>query len=39
MILDARDSGLEVGDGVRFDARYRAPLRAMTSPYVEKVHL
>ena len=39
MILDVRDLGLEVSDGVRFDARYRAPLRAMTSPYVETVHL
>lgn len=39
MILDVRDLGLEVSDGVRFDARYRALLRAMTSPYVEKAHL
>jgi predicted amino acid racemase len=39
MILDVRGPGLEVSDGVRVDARYRAPLRVMTSPYVEKVHL
>jgi predicted amino acid racemase len=36
LILDARDSGLEVGVEVRFDVNYGALLRAMTSPYVEK---
>jgi len=39
LILDARDSGLEVGVEVRFDVNYGALLRAMTSPYVEKVYL
>ncbi len=39
LILDARDSGLEVGMEVRFDVNYGALLRAMTSPYVEKVYL
>jgi predicted amino acid racemase len=39
LILDARDSGLEVGVEVRFDINYGALLRAMTSPYVEKVYL
>ncbi|MBC8262566.1 MAG: alanine/ornithine racemase family PLP-dependent enzyme [Anaerolineales bacterium] len=39
LILDARDSGLEVGVEVRFDVNYSALLRAMTSPYVEKVYL
>jgi hypothetical protein len=39
MILDVRGPGLEVGSGARVDPRYRAPLRAMTSPYVERVHL
>jgi predicted amino acid racemase len=39
LILDARDSGLEVGAEVQFDINYRALLRAMTSPYVEKVYL
>jgi len=39
LILDAKDSGLEVGMEVRFDVNYSALLRAMTSPYVEKVYL
>jgi len=39
LILDVKDSGLEVGDEVRFDVGYSALLRAMTSPYVEKVYL
>jgi predicted amino acid racemase len=39
LILDARDSGLEAGVEVRFDVNYGALLRAMTSPYVEKVYL
>jgi ornithine racemase len=39
LILDARGSGLEVGAEVRFDVGYSALLRAMISPYVEKVHL
>jgi predicted amino acid racemase len=39
LILDASDSGLEVGMEVRFDVNYGALLRAMTSPYVEKVYL
>jgi len=39
LILDVRDSGLEVGAEVRFDVGYSALLRAMMSPYVEKVYL
>jgi predicted amino acid racemase len=40
LILDATgDSGLEVGAEVRFDVNYGALLRAMSSPYVEKVYL
>ncbi|MDP3186415.1 MAG: hypothetical protein Q8M58_14205, partial [Anaerolineales bacterium] len=39
LILDVRDSGLEVGAEVRFDIGYSALLRAMMSPYVEKVYL
>ena len=38
LILDVRDSDLEVGAEVRFDVGYSALLRAMTSPYVEKVY-
>jgi len=36
IILDARRSGLEVGDEVTFDLNYAALLAAMTSPYVQK---
>jgi predicted amino acid racemase len=39
LILDVRDPDLGVGDEVRFDVGYGALLRAMTSPYVEKVYL
>jgi ornithine racemase len=39
LILDASDLGLEVGAEVRFDVGYSALLRAMTSPYVEKMYL
>jgi predicted amino acid racemase len=39
LILDAGDPGLDVGVEVRFDVSYGALLRAMTSPYVEKVYL
>jgi len=39
LILDARDSGLEVGAEVQFDIKYSTLLRAMTSPYVSKVFL
>jgi predicted amino acid racemase len=39
LILDARDTGLDVGVKVRFDVNYGALLRAMTSPYLEKVYL
>ena len=39
LILDAGDPGLEVGVEVRFEVSYGALLRAMTSPYVEKVYL
>jgi predicted amino acid racemase len=39
LILDSKDSYLEVGMEVRFDVNYCALLRAMTSPFVEKVYL
>jgi len=39
LILGVNGLGLEVGAEVRFDVQYSALLRAMTSPYVEKVHL
>ncbi len=39
LILDVSGLGLEVGAKVRFDVGYSALLRAMTSPYVEKVYL
>ena len=39
LILDVSGLGLKVGDQVRFDVGYGALLRAMTSPYVEKVYL
>jgi predicted amino acid racemase len=38
LILDVRDPALEVGAEVQFDVKYSALLRAMTSPYVEKVY-
>ncbi len=39
LIVDVSGLGLEVGAKVRFDVGYSALLRAMTSPYVEKVYL
>jgi predicted amino acid racemase len=39
LILDVSGLGLEVGARVQFDVGYSALLRAMTSPYVEKVYL
>ena len=39
LILDAGDAPLAVGSEVRFDLGYGALLRAMTSPYVQKVYL
>jgi predicted amino acid racemase len=39
LILDIKEQSLEVGAEVRFDVGYSALLRAMTSPYVEKVYL
>lgn len=39
LLLDASDLGLEVGTEVQFDLGYSALLRAMTSPYVEKIYL
>jgi predicted amino acid racemase len=39
LILDVREPGLEVGSEICFDIRYGALLRAMTSPYVEKVYI
>ena len=38
LILEAQDPGLDVGEEVAFDVGYGALLRAMTSPYVEKVY-
>ena len=39
LILDVSDLDLEVGAKVQFDLGYSALLRAMMSPYVEKMHL
>ena len=39
LILDVKGRSLEVGAEVRFDVGYSALLRAMMSPYVEKVCL
>jgi ornithine racemase len=39
LILDVSGLGLEVGAKVQFDVGYSALLRAMTSPYVEKMYL
>ena len=39
LILDVKGRSLEVGAEVRFDVGYSALLRAMMSPYVEKVYL
>ncbi len=39
LILDVSDLSLQVGAEVQFDIGYSALLRAMTSPYVEKVYL
>jgi len=39
LILDIKEQSLEVGAEVRFDVGYSALLRAMMSPYVEKVYL
>lgn len=39
LILDVSGLGLEVGARVQFDVGYSALLRAMTSPYVEKVYV
>ncbi len=39
LVLDTGDCALEVGTEVAFDVRYRALLRAMTSPYVLKTYL
>jgi predicted amino acid racemase len=39
LILDVSGLGLEVGVEVRFDVGCSALLRAMTSPYVERVYL
>jgi len=39
LILDVSGLDLEVGAKVQFDLGYSALLRAMTSPYVEKVYL
>jgi predicted amino acid racemase len=38
LVLAVPEPGLEVGDQVRFDVKYGALLRTMTSPYVEKVY-
>lgn len=39
LVLDVTGLGLKVGAKVQFDVAYSALLRAMTSPYVEKVYL
>lgn len=39
LILDAGDTALDVGTEVRFGVTYSTLLRAITSPYVEKVYL
>jgi len=39
IILDAKDSGLRVGDEVEFDMFYGALLSTMTSPYVTKNYI
>jgi predicted amino acid racemase len=39
LILDVSGLGLKVGAKVEFDVGYSALLRAMTSPYVEKMYL
>ena len=39
LVLDVKGPGLEVGAEVGFDVGYSALLRAMISPYVEKVYL
>jgi len=39
LIVDAKKTGLKVGDEVEFDLDYGAMLQAMTSPYVAKVYL
>ncbi|MFC2164409.1 alanine/ornithine racemase family PLP-dependent enzyme [Acidobacteriota bacterium] len=39
LILDAKNSGLRVGDEVEFDMYYGALLAAMTSPYVHKYYI
>jgi predicted amino acid racemase len=39
LILNANGLGLKVGETVQFDVGYSGLLRAMTSPYVEKVYL
>lgn len=38
LILEARDASIEIGKEAEFDVAYGALLRAMTSPYVEKVY-
>ena len=39
LILNIKDSDLEVGDEIGFDVNYSALVRAMTSPYVKKMYL
>ena len=39
LILDVSDLDLKVGAEVQFDVGYSALLRAMMSPYVEKIYL
>ncbi len=39
LILNMKDSDLEVGDEIGFDVNYSALVRAMTSPYVKKMYL
>jgi len=39
LIMDAKNSGLRVGDEVEFDMYYGALLSIMTSPYVKKYYM
>ena len=39
LILNIKDSDLKVGDEIGFDVNYSALVRAMTSPYVQKMYL
>ena len=38
LVLESADHGLQIGDEVAFQLNYSALLRAMTSPFVSKLH-